>query len=98
MARLTCCRVAGHPAGPRGCAGTGAVDACLTALCSTGCRDTPAHVVTCLGETLLQTPPAARCSATETRLHRPDRSMFLPLVQRPGRPSRLPGPEDHDRH
>ena len=54
-------------------------------------QDTPAQVVTSLGETLLQTPPAVALLGDETAYTGPDRSHGLPLVHPARHPPDLPG-------
>ncbi|QIQ01562.1 helix-turn-helix transcriptional regulator [Streptomyces liangshanensis] len=58
-------------------------------------QDTPAQVVTSLGETLLQTPPAVALLGDETVWTGQDRSMFHRWFTRPESRHAYP-PEDHD--
>ena len=60
-------------------------------------QDTPAQVVTSLGETLLQTPPAVALLGDETAYTGPDRSMVYRWFTRPGARQIYPD-EDHDMH
>lgn len=60
-------------------------------------QDTPAQVVTSLGETLLQTPPAVALLGDETAYTGPDRSMFHRWFTRPDT-RRIYPREDHDMH
>jgi len=60
-------------------------------------QDTPAQVVTGLGETLLQTPPAVALLGDETAYTGPDRSMFHRWFTRPETRQIYPS-EDHDLH
>ena len=60
-------------------------------------RDTPAQVVTGLGETLLQTPPAVALLGDETAYTGLDRSMFHRWFTRPETREIYPR-EDHDMH
>jgi transcriptional regulator with XRE-family HTH domain len=60
-------------------------------------QDTPAQVVTSLGETLLQTPPAVALLGDETAYTGPDRSMVYRWFTRPDVRQIYPG-EDHDLH
>src|ERR1700677_3791463 len=60
-------------------------------------QDTPAQVVTSLGETLLQTPPAVALLGDETAYTGPDRSMFHRWFPRP-ETRRIYPREDHDMH
>jgi transcriptional regulator with XRE-family HTH domain len=60
-------------------------------------QDTPAQVVTSLGETLLQTPPAVALLGDETAYTGPDRSMFHRWFTRPDTRQIYP-PEDHEMH
>jgi hypothetical protein len=60
-------------------------------------QDTPAQVVTSLGETLLQTPPAVALLGDETAYTGPDRSLVYRWFTRPGTRQIYPG-EDHDMH
>jgi transcriptional regulator with XRE-family HTH domain len=60
-------------------------------------QDTPAQVVTSLGETLLQTPPAVALLGDETAYTGPDRSMFHRWFTRP-ETRRIYPREDHDMH
>ncbi|HEV7625435.1 MAG TPA: helix-turn-helix transcriptional regulator [Streptomyces sp.] len=60
-------------------------------------QDTPAQVVTSLGETLLQTPPAVALLGDETAYTGPDRSMFHRWFTRPDT-RRIYPREDHDTH
>jgi transcriptional regulator with XRE-family HTH domain len=60
-------------------------------------QDTPAQVVTGLGETLLQTPPAVALLGDETAYTGPDRSMFHRWFTRP-ETRRIYPPEDHEMH
>jgi hypothetical protein len=60
-------------------------------------QDTPAQVVTSLGETLLQTPPAVALLGDETAYTGPDRSLVHRWFTRPGARQIYPA-EDHDMH
>jgi hypothetical protein len=60
-------------------------------------QDTAAQVVTSLGETLLQTPPAVALLGDETAYTGPDRSMFHRWFTRPETRRSYPR-EDHDTH
>ena len=60
-------------------------------------QDTPAQVVTSLGETLLQTPPAVALLGDETAYTGPDRSMFHRWFTRPDT-RRIYPREDHAMH
>ena len=60
-------------------------------------QDTPAQVVTGLGETLLQTPPAVALLGDETAYTGLDRSMFHRWFARPETRDIYPR-EDHDMH
>jgi transcriptional regulator with XRE-family HTH domain len=60
-------------------------------------QDTPAQVVTSLGETLLQTPPAVALLGDETAYTGPDRSMVYRWFTRPDVRQIYPA-EDHDMH
>ncbi|WP_327232988.1 helix-turn-helix transcriptional regulator [Streptomyces sp. NBC_01317] len=60
-------------------------------------QDTPAQVVTSLGETLLQTPPAVALLGDETGYTGLDRSMFHRWFTRP-ETRRIYPREDHDAH
>ncbi|WP_446041546.1 helix-turn-helix transcriptional regulator [Streptomyces sp. SID1121] len=60
-------------------------------------QDTPAQVVTSLGETLLQTPPAVALLGDETQYTGLDRSMFHRWFTRPDA-RRIYPREDHDAH
>jgi hypothetical protein len=60
-------------------------------------QDTPAQVVTSLGETLLQTPPAVALLGDETAYAGPDRSLVHRWFTRPGARQIYPA-EDHDMH
>ena len=60
-------------------------------------QDTPAQVVTSLGETLLQTPPAVALLGDETTYTGPDRSMFHRWFTRP-ETRRIYPREDHAMH
>jgi transcriptional regulator with XRE-family HTH domain len=60
-------------------------------------QDIPAQVVTSLGETLLQTPPAVALLGDETAYTGPDRSMFHRWFTRPDT-RRIYPREDHDIH
>jgi transcriptional regulator with XRE-family HTH domain len=60
-------------------------------------QDTPAQVVTSLGETLLQTPPAVALLGDETAYTGHDRSMFHRWFTRPDT-RRIYPREDHDMH
>ena len=52
--------------------------------------DTPAEIVTELGETLRQTPLGVALTGDATRLHRPGPQHRLPVVHRPRRPRAVP--------
>jgi hypothetical protein len=60
-------------------------------------RDTPAQVVTSLGEILLQTPPAVALLGDETAFTGPDRSVFHRWFTRPDTRQLYPR-ADHDTH
>ena len=86
-------RLAGHPAPARELRREH-VDAGLMRVLDR-LQDTPAQVVTSLGETLLQTPPAVALLGDETAYTGPDRSMFHRWFTRPETRAVYP-PEDHD--
>jgi NAD(P)-dependent dehydrogenase (short-subunit alcohol dehydrogenase family) len=60
-------------------------------------RASKLQVITSLGETLLQTPPAVALLGDETAYTGPDRSMFYRWFTRPDTRRIYPG-EDHDVH
>jgi hypothetical protein len=88
-------RLAGHPAPARELR-LEHVDAGLMRVLDR-LQDTPAQVVTLLGETLLQTPPAVALLGDETAYTGPDRSMTYRWFTRPDAREIYPA-EDHDMH
>ncbi len=86
-------RLAGHHPPPRGAASEHISPGLLRIL--DRLSDTPAEIVTELGETLRQTPLGVALTGDLTRLHRPGPQHRLPVVHRPGRPARCYAPEDH---
>ena len=85
-------RLAGHNPPPRGGASEHVSPGLLRIL--DRLTDTPAEIVTELGETLRQTPLGVALTGDTDALHRPGPQPRLPVVHRPRRPA-LYAPEDH---